>query len=167
MVHRAVVEQLRRRSGQSRVAADVEQVALASAGPDDALNDLPIGAAAEHEIRSAMQRGFGQSARDPLELVEARSHAGDFASAEQRSTEDPAELEELVDLIGTESGFAAHDRYCRRRSRGFSCGSVSFRLYNYAAFHGAAGNVMSLIVPTSRFGILFTFLPNRARPAPC
>src|SRR6185503_7665964 len=151
MVHRAVVEQLRTRSGQSRVAADVEQVTLASAGPDDALNDLSIGAAAEHEIRSAMQRGFGESARDSLELVEARSHARDLVGAEQRSADDPAELEEVVDLIGAQSDFAAHGRYCRRRSVVVSRCSVSFRLYNYTAFHGAARNLISPNVLYARF----------------
>jgi len=82
MVHRVVGQQLGTWTRQARVTADVEQVVLAAAGPHDALNDLPIGPAAEDEIRSSVQRGFRQPACYALELVEARPHARHFIEAE-------------------------------------------------------------------------------------
>ena len=58
MVHRIVVEQLRTRTRQAGITPYLEQVMLAAAGPNDALYDLAVGAAVEHEKRSAVQRGF-------------------------------------------------------------------------------------------------------------
>ena len=52
MIHRVALQQLSARRCQARVFADLEQIALASTGPDDAFDDLPAILLAENASAS-------------------------------------------------------------------------------------------------------------------
>lgn len=85
MIHRVTVQQLRAGHGQARIAADLEQIGLTAAGPDDTSDDLGTVLFPEHEVRAAMQPGPGQRARDRFESVEAQPHSRNLVGAEQAS----------------------------------------------------------------------------------
>src|SRR3954464_6464881 len=74
---------------------------------------------AQDEVRAAMQSGPGQLTGDLLELFETGLHARYFVSTEQCRSHDPADIEEFVNLGGTQvrAAMLLHSRCGRQPGR--------------------------------------------------
>jgi hypothetical protein len=102
LVHLVAAEQLRGRHSQPLVRADLEEVRLRAAGPDDPLDDLLSALPAENKMGTVKITRGRQVRRHRLQGLEALPHPRDLPGVEQPLADDKSRLVKLADLVVTQ-----------------------------------------------------------------